>query len=112
MSDALLRLMEPFVEWPKYPRQILAFEIWLELGAAVWNATAEATTGQELREALRAIVGQWDLSDIDDPIGLVERIALRKLQLFGHDPRRVESVRVRAQGGQATVQALSTAYLR
>jgi hypothetical protein len=111
MSDALTKLMEPFVEWPRYPSELDAFEGWLELGAAVWNATARAKTGQELREALATIVARGNWDDVEDPAGLVERIALRKLQLFAHDPRRVEGVRVREERGHATVQAISTAHL-
>ena len=112
MSDALLRLMEPYVWWPPHPSEIEDLETWLELGAAVWNATVEATTGEQLRELLQAIVAGWDLSEEDDPVALVEEIATRKLRLLAHDYRHVVSVQVRAEGGRATVHALTTAHLR
>jgi len=112
MSDALLRLMEPYVYWPPAPSEIEDLEFWLELGAAVWNATLEATTGQELRDELAVIVAEWDLSDEDDPAGLVDEIAARKLRILADDFRRVTRVEVIAEGGRATVQAMTLAYLR
>jgi hypothetical protein len=112
MSDALLRLMEPYVYWPPAPNEIEDLETWLELGAAVWNATVEATSGVQLREKLAAIVAEWDLSDEEDPVGLVDEIATRKLRLLADDYRRVARVEVIAERGRATVQAMTTAYLR
>lgn len=112
MSDALLRLMEPYVWWPPQPSEIEDLQTWLELGADVWNATVEAKTVEQLREKLAAIVGEWDLPDEEDPAALVEEIASRKLRLLARDWRHVESIEVRAEDGRATVQAMTTAYLR
>ena len=112
VSDALLRLMEPYIWWPPHPSEIEELATWLELGAAVWNATVEATTGAQLRAQLNVIVAEWDPPDEEDPVALVEEIASRKLRLLADDYRRIMSVEVRAEGGRATVQAATTALLR
>ncbi len=112
MSDALLRFMEPYVWWPPAPSELAELEAWLKLGAAVWNATVRATTSSQLREELRMILEQWALTDEEDPAGLVDELAARKLELFPDDYRLVGSVRVFAEGRNATVEAMSVAYLR
>ena len=112
MSGALLHLMEPYVSWPPAPDEIEDLEAWLELGASVWNATVEASTGEGLRSKLRTLVNEWDLPDEADPVALVEEIAMRKLRSFARDPRRIAKVHVKAEGGRATVEAATFAYLR
>lgn len=112
MSDALLGLMEPYFWWPPARGELEEVEEWLELGAAVWNATLRATTSAELHDALNAVVDEVQLPEEDDPAALVEEIAMRKLRLFADDYRLVGTVRVRADGGNATVEAVSLAYLR
>lgn len=112
MSDALLELMKPYVRWPPAPDELEDVEGWLELGAAVWNATLRATTALQLRDALAALVNEFDLQDEADPVALVEEIAVRKLRLFVDDYRFVGGVRVRAEGKNATVEAASFAHLR
>jgi hypothetical protein len=112
MSDALLRLMEPYIRWPPHSSEVEDLEGWLELGAAVWNATLDAATSVQLQERLRGIVDEWELSGEEDPIALVDGIAMRKLRYYAQDYRHVETVHVKAEGGQATVQAVTTAYLR
>lgn len=111
MTDALLKLMEPYVWWPPAPSELLELEMWLALGAAVWNATVKASTSNQLREQLAALAETWDGPDDDDPVELVEEIATRKLQLFADDDRVVGSVTVRANGGNAEVEAMSLARL-
>lgn len=113
MSDALLRFMEPYVWWPPAPRELAELEAWLKLGAAVWNATVRATTSSQLREELRIILEhEWPLRDEEDPAGLVDELAARKLELFLDDYRFVGTVRVFAEGRNATIEAMSVAYLR
>ena len=112
MSEALLRLMEPFVRWPPAPSEIEDLDAWLELGAAVWNATVEATSGSELRYKLGTIVEEWQLSDDADTARVVDEIAKRKLEILANDYRRIASVKVRAERGRATVEAATLAYLR
>ena len=106
MSDSLLRLMEP-----PAPDEIEHLEAWLELGAAMWNATLEASTAERLSGKLRTLVEEWDLPGEADPVALVEEIAMRRLRNFSSDPRRIAEVRVRAEGGRATVEAATFAYL-
>ena len=112
MSDALVTLMEPYIDWPPTPSELADVEAWLSIGAAVWNATVRAEPGGHLREELGVVLDEWELSDEDDPEALVEEIAARKLQLFADDYRLVGGVQVRAEGGMATVEAMSLAYLR
>lgn len=113
MSDALLRFMEPYVWWPPARSELAELEAWLRLGAAVWNATVRAMTASQLREELRMVlVHEPILADEKDPAGLVDELAARKLQLFLEDYRLVGSVRVLAEGRNATVEAMSVAYLR
>ena len=112
MTDALLHLMEPYVWWPPAPDEIEELEGWLKLGAAVWNATVEATSSEALRENLREIVIAGLRWDEDDPVTLVDEIALRKLRQLGHDDRSITSVRVWTEAGQAFVEAATMTYLR
>ncbi len=112
MSNALLHLMEPYVSWPPAPDEIEDLEAWLELGAAVWNATVEASTGEGLSDKLWTLVDEWDLPDEADPVALVEEIAMRKLRSFASDPRRIAKVQVKAEGGRATIETATFAYLR
>ncbi|MBI5478242.1 MAG: hypothetical protein HY906_05260 [Deltaproteobacteria bacterium] len=75
MSDALLRLMEPYVSWPPHPSEIEELATWLQLGADVWNATVVAATGEQLQEQLSVIVSERELPDVEDPVALVAAIA-------------------------------------
>ena len=104
---------EPYVWWPPAPSELAELEAWLRFGAAVWNATVRATTSSQLREELRMVlVHEWALSDEEEPAGLVDELAARKLELFLDDYRLVGSVRVFAEGRNATVEAMSVANLR
>ncbi|MBI5479733.1 MAG: hypothetical protein HY906_12795 [Deltaproteobacteria bacterium] len=58
------------------------------------------------------IVSERELPDVEDPVALVAAIASRKLRLLADDHRRIMSVQVKAEGGRATVQAVTTARLR
>lgn len=113
MSDALLKLIQPYIDWPPCADEIAELEEWLAVGAAVWNATVQAKSGTELRERLSLIADQWEF-----PNGrthrwrLVEEIAVRKLEILAEDYRVVGDVQVRVEGSRATVQAVSVAHLR
>ena len=109
MSDALLRLLEPYVWWPPTKEELPELQVWFELGAAVWNATTRAQSAT-LNQRLAAIAGA--LGDFDEnPAELVEMLAERKLRLFAHDYRLVGAVTVRENGRNTEVEALSLARL-
>lgn len=112
LSDALLRLMDPYVDWPPTPDELEELEAWLRFGAAVWNAAVRARSTQELRRELAAVIEEWDILGEPDMVGLVEEIAARKLRYFAADYRIATGVRVVAERGRATVEAASLAYLR
>lgn len=115
MSNALLKLMEPYVPWPPHPSELREVEGWLELGADVWNATVRATSGPQLCESLERIAQDWEewwLPGEDDAGSVIAEVAKRKLRLFAADPRIVGDVRVRAEGRIANVEAFSFGYVR
>lgn len=113
MSDALLRLLEPYVWWPPTKEEIPELQGWLELGAAVWNATNRAGNGAALHRQLAAIADAAAGFADEDPVELVEELAERKLRLFANDYRIVGLVTVREndRNGNAEVEALSLSRL-
>ena len=113
MSEALLRLLEPYVWWPPTEEELPELELWLELGAAVWNATNRAGSSAALRQQLLAIADAVAGFGDEDPVELVEELAARKLRLFANDYRIVGAVTVREneRNGNAEVQAMSLSRL-
>jgi len=108
MSDALVELMQPYIEWPPAPAELDALEAWLRLGADVWNITVEAKDGAACARGLARLAADLDE---DDAVGLVQEIARRKFAGFAKDQRRVATVRVTARGGRAFVEAASLAFV-
>ena len=108
MSDALVGLMEPYIVWPPAPSELAALDAWLQLGAEVWNVAVEAKDGLACAQALARLAAELD---DEDPFGLVQEIARRKLTHFAGDRRRVAGVRVVAKDGWTTVEATSIAYV-
>lgn len=113
MSDALLLLLEPYVWWPPTKKELPELELWLELGAAVWNATNRAGSAAALQQRLAAIADAVAGFQDEDPMELVEELAERKLRLFANDYRFVGAVTVREndRNGNAEVEALSLSRL-
>lgn len=108
MSDALVELMAPYIVWPPASGELAELEAWLELGAKVWNITVEAEDGTDCARELLRLAAELD---DEDPFGLVQDIAVRKLTRFASDRRRVVAVRVIEKAGRATVEAASVAHL-
>lgn len=113
MSAALLRLLEPYVWWPPMKEELPELELWLELGAAVWNATNRAGSLAALQQQLAAIADAVAGFQDEDPVELLEELAERKLRLFANDYRLVGAVTVREndRNGNAEVEALSLSRL-
>jgi hypothetical protein len=113
MSEALLQLLEPYVWWPPTKKELPDLELWLELGAAVWNATNRAGSTAALQQRLAAIADAVAGFQDEDPLELVEELAERKLRLFANDYRFVGAVTVREndRNGNAEVEALSLSRL-
>jgi hypothetical protein len=114
MSDALLKLTEPYVGWPPSPEEIPTLRAWLELGAKVWNAVVRTGAAAEagLDAALESIPAEWELLDEEEPLVLKKELAERKRRLFADDYRLVSHVRVWEEGKMAMVEAGTLAYLR
>lgn len=114
MSDALLKLTEPYVGWPPSPEEIPALRAWLELGAKVWNAVVRTDAAPEagLDAALESIPGEWELLEEEEPLVLKKELAERKRRLFADDSRLVSHVRVWEEGKMAMVEAGTLTYLR
>jgi len=116
MSDALLKLTEPYVGWPPSPEEIPALRAWLELGAKVWNAVVRSDAGPKpaagLEAALESIAGEWELLDEEEPLVVKKELADRKRRLFADDYRMVSHVRVWEEGKMAMVEAGTLTYLR
>lgn len=113
MSDALLRLLEPYVWWPPTKAELPDLQLWLELGAAVWNATNRVGSGAALRQQLATIADAVAGFEDEDPVELVEELAERKLRLFANDYRLVGAVTVQVneRNGNAEVEALTFSRL-
>lgn len=112
MSDALLKLMAPYVNWPPAAADIESNDAWVKLGAVVWNATLQAKTSSELHERLRQIANNRHVSASGEALVLLEKIAARKLRMFPDDHRQVGNVRVWADNGMARIEAMTFAHLR
>lgn len=118
MSDALLKLTEPYVGWPPSPEEIPALRAWLELGAKVWNAVVrsdaalKSAAGAGLDAALESIPGEWELLEEEEPLVVKKELADRKRRLFADDYRMVSHVRVWEEGKMAMVEAGTLTYLR
>lgn len=112
MSDALMKLAEPYIYWPPAPGEIPALRAWLELGARVWNAVVRAGPGDNLDAALEVIQADWELLEEEEPVALKRELAERKRRLFSHDFRLVSHVRVWEEGKMAMVEAGTLTYVR
>jgi hypothetical protein len=116
MSDALLKLTEPYCGWPPSPEEIPALRAWLELGAKVWNAVVRSDVAPKpavgLDAALESIPGEWELLDEEEPLVVKKELADRKRRLFADDYRMVSHVRVWEEGKMAMVEAGTLTYLR
>jgi len=112
VSDALIEVARPFIEFPPRPDDLDGFLDGLALVAAVWNAAIAPTA--ELRNVELDEVARSRCRD-EDPAtsqALMRTISNRKLELFPDDLRFIAEVRVEARDGgrQAFVEAVS-AYL-
>lgn len=112
MSDALMKLVDPYVYWPPAPSELPVLRAWLELGAGVWNAVLRAGPGASLDEVLSPIEADWELLEEAEPMALKRELAERKQQLLGDDFRLVSHVRVWEEGKMAMVEAGTISYLR
>ncbi|MFH0902221.1 MAG: hypothetical protein V2A73_16435 [Pseudomonadota bacterium] len=108
MSDVLVELMEPYIDWPPAKDEIADLEAWLKLGAQVWNATVEASNGTDCVHRLEALANGLAT---ENAVPLMLEIARRRFARFPDDWRRVASVRVVAEDGRATVWATSFSFV-
>jgi hypothetical protein len=117
MSDALLRLIEPYASWPPSRGEMPVFRAWMELGAKVWNTVVSSSgggraSGTSLDAVLKAIEADWALLGEAEPGAVKRALAERKRRLFDHDYRTVSHVRVWEEGKLAMVEAGTMTYVK
>jgi len=109
MGETLLEYARPLISGllpadhgPEELKAMLAF------ASLFWNAVLEE---EEVDEAVpilaRKLVGKLQMP-LTEAFRLSEALALRRVQLFGHDPRIVSNVEVSRDGDRLRVTARST----
>jgi len=114
LSDALLEVMKPDVDFPPRASELHLFRTALEIGAEVWNATLDTDDARRARTLLDIALRIQPLThrgSAEERLRFVIDIADRKRALFPNDQRRVTSVGVEPRGKNKQITASSAAFL-
>jgi hypothetical protein len=109
LIDALLEVMDPYLDWPDpgEPLDDLADE--LTFGALVWNIVAFPASAQTTDALLTKIAARLAHSEDEaaDVRAHVDEIAARKRQMAPEDLRQVVRIDVGRRDGRVEVRAAS-----